>query len=260
MKNVIQFAAVALGVIFFSAMYASAGDLAIPNTFNAGERAVAEDVNTNFTAVETAVDDNNLRINGNTADIATNESEIAANASDISTNTSNITGNAANIATNTSDISTNASDIAANSSDLAGMPGIAYLDTGNNAIYPAQTDREVISLTINAPTAGHVLATYGGSLYFTHTTGTQDVGRVWMNTDGGQNGEGAAFRYFSIYPALPSAAYYYSVSLHLAMPVSAGNTTFYVITDGSQGDTDQYIRLYENSLSIQFFPNNYEAP
>jgi hypothetical protein len=75
MKNVIRFAAVFLGVIFFSTIYASAGDLTIPNTFAADTPAVAADVNANFTAVETEVDDN-------AADIATNASAIAAHAGD----------------------------------------------------------------------------------------------------------------------------------------------------------------------------------
>jgi len=41
---------------------ARASDLSIPNTFTAGQAAVAAEVNDNFTATETAVDDNNTRI------------------------------------------------------------------------------------------------------------------------------------------------------------------------------------------------------
>lgn len=49
-----------LGFAFINNIQAS--DLTIPNTFVAGTIAVANDVNANFVAVETAVDDNNSRI------------------------------------------------------------------------------------------------------------------------------------------------------------------------------------------------------
>ncbi len=65
MITLIRFAAVVLGMIFFSTIYASAGDLTIPHQFNAGDPAVAAEVNENFTEVEAAVDDNDVRINTN---------------------------------------------------------------------------------------------------------------------------------------------------------------------------------------------------
>lgn len=42
---------------------AQAGELSVPNTFNSGTPAVAAQVNANFTAAETAVSDNNTKIN-----------------------------------------------------------------------------------------------------------------------------------------------------------------------------------------------------
>lgn len=54
----IHFLALSLSV----AMPAAASDLTIPNSFTAGTSAVAAEVNANFTAVETAVDDNDSRI------------------------------------------------------------------------------------------------------------------------------------------------------------------------------------------------------
>ncbi len=47
-----------------------AGELDIPNTFSAGTKAVADEVNANFSAVETAVDDNAQKITDNTAAIS----------------------------------------------------------------------------------------------------------------------------------------------------------------------------------------------
>lgn len=53
-----------------------AGQVDIPNQFQAGTAAVAADVNANFSAVETAVDDNAQQIDGNTQAIAGNAQAI----------------------------------------------------------------------------------------------------------------------------------------------------------------------------------------
>jgi len=51
-----------MGVFTFSAGLTQASSVTIPNTFTAGSTAVAADVNANFNALETAVDDNDARI------------------------------------------------------------------------------------------------------------------------------------------------------------------------------------------------------
>jgi len=78
-----HYIAVAAALLISSTAWA--GALTIPNTFTAGSPAVAADVNANFTAAKTAVDDNNTRITANTASAATNASNITANASAITT-------------------------------------------------------------------------------------------------------------------------------------------------------------------------------
>ncbi len=71
---------------------APAGDLTIPNTFQPGTPAVAAEVNDNFTAVETEVDDNDSRI-------AALEAALAAQASAISTLQSTVASQASTITT-----------------------------------------------------------------------------------------------------------------------------------------------------------------
>jgi hypothetical protein len=66
---------------------ALAASLTVPNSFTAGNTAVAADVNANFTAVKTAVDDNDGRITTNAADIATNATAIAGKADTTTVNT-----------------------------------------------------------------------------------------------------------------------------------------------------------------------------
>ena len=68
----------ALASCLFISSQVFAGEVTIPNTFTAGETAVAADVNADFTAVKTAVDDNNARITNNATDISTNTDSISA--------------------------------------------------------------------------------------------------------------------------------------------------------------------------------------
>ena len=56
---------------------ANAGNVTIPNNFTSGTPAVAADVNANFSAMETEVDDNDNRISNNTNNVATNTNDIA---------------------------------------------------------------------------------------------------------------------------------------------------------------------------------------
>ena len=82
-SNLYRLLAAALVLIPFSAAYA--GDVSIPNTFQSGTTAVASEVNANFTAVKTAVDDNNSRIAQLEALVATLETLVAAQATLVAT-------------------------------------------------------------------------------------------------------------------------------------------------------------------------------
>lgn len=53
-----------------------AGPLTVPNTFSSGTPAVAEEVNSNFVAVKTAVGDNDSRITDNFNDVTSNISRL----------------------------------------------------------------------------------------------------------------------------------------------------------------------------------------
>ncbi|NOX76419.1 MAG: hypothetical protein GXP17_07370 [Gammaproteobacteria bacterium] len=62
-----------------------AGSVTIPNTFTANTAAVADEVNDNFTAIKTAVDDNDARTTTNTQDIATISANYVSGNGDLST-------------------------------------------------------------------------------------------------------------------------------------------------------------------------------
>jgi hypothetical protein len=68
-----------------------ADSVTIPHAFSSGGTAVAAEVNANFSAVSSAVNDNDTRITTNSANITTNTNNISANTSDIESNTGRIT-------------------------------------------------------------------------------------------------------------------------------------------------------------------------
>jgi len=61
---------VLLGLSFFGAQIAFAGPVTVPNAFTSGTTARASEVNSNFSAIETAVNDNDSRISSNANAVA----------------------------------------------------------------------------------------------------------------------------------------------------------------------------------------------
>lgn len=110
--------AIALSVASLPAL---ASELAVPNTFTAGSRAVAADVNANFSAVQNAVNDNDARI-------TTNESMIDDNSNALA--------------------------------QLSQADGVAYSASANNVIFINTTDTVVKTLTLSAPVDGHAVISF----------------------------------------------------------------------------------------------------
>ena len=123
-----------------------AGTVSVPNTFVNGEVADADQVNANFDAVETAVNDNDSRLlavetdtvtalstaAGAATDAAAAQTTADANAAavqsangDISANASNISINTAAVQSANGDISANTSNISANTAAIAALGGAA---------------------------------------------------------------------------------------------------------------------------------------
>lgn len=125
-------------VVLSVSAQAMASDVTIPNAFVSGTAAKAEDVNANFNALATSVNDNNTRINGNTAAITGK-----ANTTDVTdalagkANTADVDSALAGKA-NSADLNAkaNAGDVSANSAAISGLQQrqISSLDCkGNDA-------------------------------------------------------------------------------------------------------------------------------
>jgi len=130
----------------------AAGTLDVPNTFVNGQIADADQVNANFDAVATSVNDNDSRITSAAADAATaqsaanaaiasaagaqstadaNASQIAAHDTNISTLAIAVSGNVSAIASNDTDIAANTEAITANDTDITtNTAAIAAHDDG----------------------------------------------------------------------------------------------------------------------------------
>ena len=81
MKTLMQKFIIISAIILIPTSWAA--DLTIPNTFVSGTPAIAAEVNANFSAVETAVDDNDGRITINANGLAALQSTISALQSDL---------------------------------------------------------------------------------------------------------------------------------------------------------------------------------
>lgn len=129
MKGKYHLIAIAATILLADA--AQAGSVTIPNTFSSGSPAKAAEVNANFDAVKSAVDENDGRITQNSADISTNTADISTNAAGISTNAADIATNAAAISANTAAI------------DKSGLLGFTVLSPGCGSLNATTTFQKI---------------------------------------------------------------------------------------------------------------------
>ena len=144
-----------MAIIASASSAALASDVTIPNTFTAGTAAVAAEVNANFTAVKTAVDDNNTNIGTNATDIATNAAAISTNTTNIGANTTAIGTNTTNIGANTTAIGTNTTNIGANTTAI----GTNTTNIGTNTTDIANNATDIATNATNIATNAADIAT-----------------------------------------------------------------------------------------------------
>ncbi len=122
-------AALALGLCAIGPV--TAGNVTIPNTFSSGTPAVAAEVNANFGALETAVNDNDSRITANSASITTNSNDLAALQTAVTTLQATVADLQSTV-TNLQD------DLTAANDTIAGLQ--ADLDSANSTIASLQAN------------------------------------------------------------------------------------------------------------------------
>jgi len=224
------------GLILSVSTTAFAADVTIPNTFTAGSPAVAADVNANFSAVKTAVDDNNARvttnstnitnatngISANTASAATNASGVASNAANISTNSSTAVINAAGVASNASNIGTQGSSIATNAANISSNTASSSTNAGNISSNTGSISNNAADISTNA--AGIAANSLG----------------IAGNTTGVSNNTSNIATNTAAIAAIPSVTIY-DYRDYLS---TASSKTFALTTSATCGDTEtrSYVR------------------
>jgi hypothetical protein len=275
---------------------ALAGTVTIPNDFVAGTSAVADEVDENFNAVATEVNDNNTRIQTNETNISANTANISANNTQITTNTTGIGTNATAIqgkqnrvtgtcpagqsirvinesGTVSCQTDTNSGgDITAVVAgtflspggtsgsvtlNVVGMPGVDWRQS-NTVTYATTTDTVLLSRTLSTPRAGYILAIFGSFIGFNHTSGTSQSMDIWLNTNGSATRAGASRRFYYANGNLPSGWYYHNASTFQIFQVSgAQSVTVYALADSSETSGSTNARIYDRSLNLIFVPARY---
>ncbi len=176
-KKILTVTALAIFTLFMmDVSTARAGSVTIPNTFTSGTTAVAEEVNANFDAIDTAVDDNDSRITALETLVATLQStittlqtDLAAKAdtshthaqSDVTDLTTDLTAKAA---TTHAHAQSDVTDLAA---DLNTLTNNVTTISGNSVL---QLDNYLILTTEN----GHDTAQFNSiNVQVTNGTGSQ---------------------------------------------------------------------------------------
>lgn len=211
----------AMLVVFLAAGgSAKAGQLTIPNSFSSGATASASAVNANFTAVETAVDDNDTRI-----------SAIESTGADITgvTAGSGLTGGGTSGSV-TLDIGTglvtgtHIASATVTGGDILDEPGIDYASASLWSKQITATNWARIGTTyvsITAPTSGYVHVIFSGFTYQYQLTATSygistssicSAITAYRNTGNASSANGTTYHGFSI---------------QWVTPVSAGTNTYY---------------------------------
>jgi hypothetical protein len=185
--------------------------------FQSGEPALASDVNGNFTAVKTAVDNNAETMQSNYEEITLNASKIA----------------------------TNASEIEDNSEDLTYHTGIQEVEVKYTNI-TSTSNTEIAKLTLNTEgrygvslTAHAYIEINGPGFYtFTITRGSTSgnvVGKAYWNTnETGVHGTTICFTGYDSYVTTPT-------TYHLCAKKSSGSPNATVIYNGLNASFQQAI-------------------
>lgn len=197
-----------------------AGALTIPNTFSAGTPAVAADVNTNFTAAKTAVDDNNTRITANTTNIAGNATNITALQS--------------------------------------AKPGYATAVAGTNpnaGITMTGTGQAIVTLTLNAPASGFAIVTGRVISLLPHTLATQSIVIIKVSATSGDVALDYDVSVAQVQAPQPTGSYVKMIAATSVIPVVAGANIIYLNGYDPQG-TGLYSVL-QPKLTAIYVPNAY---
>jgi hypothetical protein len=251
---------IVLSILAMNCGAAMADEAKIPNNFQSGTPAFAEEVNENFSAVKDAVDDNFSRINkkqnritgtcpsGQSIRVVNDDGTVDCEAD--SDSGGDIT------AVNPGTFMSGGGQSGAVTLDVSGMPGVDYVESSKSH-YMTTTDAEILSQTITVPTTGYVMAFFGGMAAINHSGNADRYIRCWISTTGNQNDRGKSLRIYNIPASTPDELYTYNVSTFCVFPVNHGSTKIYAMGDSNSSSSSKNTYFYRCSLNLLFFPARY---
>ena len=184
----IKLSGITLLILLVSAGWGWAGDVTGLKTFSAGAPAKASEVNANFTAVKTAVDDNNDQAENNYTEITDAKSRITALES--------------------------------------ARPGVAWSQRGSGGTI-ATTSAKLQSIILKAPTSGYAIVTASGSVYWNIQSSAKGLVRLKVSNTSGDTKEGDGVQFIQFQSGLGTGAYFFPFSTTRVLQVSKGNNTIY---------------------------------
>lgn len=277
--------AILMGSLVFSGL-ALASDYTIPNTFTSGSAAVAADVNANFSAAKTAIDDNNAQIQtkqnrvsssctaGSSIRVINSDGTVTCETDDNAggditgvTAGSGLTGGGAsgsvtlNIGTGAvtsahiADGNVTSTDIANNSVtsiDMQNEPGIDWggiASSYNSEVCDSGTDHTISSVSISAPSSGYIFVSASGRVRTTSTTGGYIFTGLGTNPNGISAGEyNWQYHYYE-------GGYWDQFQYQMVASVSAGTYTYYLKACESVSTVTGSVNT--RPLIATFFPTRY---
>lgn len=260
MKTSIQLILIIMSLMELSSGITMADEAQIPNNFQSGTPAFAEEVNENFSAVKTAVDDNFSRINekqnritgtcppGESIRVVNDDGTVVCEAD------SDSGGDITAVAPGS--FISGGGQTGSVKLSVSGMPGVEYATKDTNT-YLTTTDKEIFALNITAPTNGFVMAIFNGQASLYHYAGTDSSLTCWISLTGNQNATQDSSRIFYIPPENSSGIYMNSLSTCAMIRVVEGTTTIYVMGKSRESDTSQDARISHCSFNLLFFPARY---
>ena len=185
----IKLSGITLLILLVSAGWGWAGDVTGLKTFSAGTPAKASEVNANFSAVKTAVDDNNDQAENNYTEITDAKSRISTLES--------------------------------------AQPGVAF-SQGDSGGTIGSTSAALKSLTLVAPSSGWAIVTATGSVHWNIASAAQGMVRLKVSTTSGDTavGEGAQFVRFQA--GMGTGIFMFPFSTTRVFQVAKGSNTFYL--------------------------------
>lgn len=243
MKN--RYHLIAITTAILLAGGARAGSVTIPNTFTSGTPAKASEVNANFSAVETAVDDNDARI----TDQETNKQNRVTGTCSAGTSIRSLNADGSVVC------DTALSATVQENYDL--LPAVKTVEDGGGVAI-SSSSTEYKNITVTVPAAGKVIVFASGSIYLNVATASAQLIRVKVSNSTGDTSESPGIQFIrspNVTATGPANVYPFSIVKVFDAP-SAGSYTYYLNMWHQVGSGSASAQTDDLTLTALYIPKS----